>query len=326
MINKLNVYIGTGTNPYENLAIEKYLLDEAGDDSLTLYLWQNENTIVIGRNQNPWAECNCNKINEESACIARRLSGGGAVFHDLGNLNFTFLSSVENQNLANQLGVIAKACRLSGIEAEVSGRNDILASGRKFSGNAFYNSRGKAYHHGTILISTDMNKMARYLTPSEAKLSSKGVKSVKSRTVNLSELSPTLTPEIMRDNMICSFEQVYGKTAKIISEINTDKIKSVATEYASWDYIYGKTIPFTLSCEEKFDWGQVNLQLNVEKGIIKDVKLYTDSMDWSISELTEKALLNCHLEEASIKSSLETYLAKEISDSILILLKSNGVI
>ena len=141
MIKKLLIYISEDYNPYENLAKEKLLLDGVTEDEMLLYLWQNKNTVVVGKNQNAYAECPVELLKKEGISLARRLSGGGAVFHDLGNLNFTFISSSENQSTENNLKIIALACKMAGIETSVSGRNDILAMGRKFSGNAFYNSK-----------------------------------------------------------------------------------------------------------------------------------------------------------------------------------------
>ena len=173
MINNIAVYESTTYDPYYNLALEKYLLESVTPDTCILYLWQNENTVVIGRNQNPWAECSVSCLEEDHVKLARRLSGGGAVFHDLGNLNFTFLVSEENYDLDRQLSVIEAMCHTFKISAERSGRNDILVEGKKFSGNAFYNSKGRSYHHGTLLVNADMQKMPRYLNPSKAKLAAK---------------------------------------------------------------------------------------------------------------------------------------------------------
>lgn len=127
-------------------------------ETLILYLWQNENTIVIGHNQNPWTECNMDSLRHDNVKLARRLSGGGAVYHDMGNLNFTFLTSEENYDLSRQMQVIKTACDFADIDTELSGRNDILADSRKFSGNAFYHSKEAAYHHGTLLICSNTEK------------------------------------------------------------------------------------------------------------------------------------------------------------------------
>lgn len=316
MIEKLQIYISSCFDPYINLATEKYLLDTVEENCIRLYLWQNQNTVVIGKNQNPWAECNCSLTESENVKVARRLSGGGAVFHDLGNLNFTFLCSSENYDLKRQLEVIKNACNYGGIETEISGRNDILAHGRKFSGNAFYNSKNKSYHHGTLLINADTEKMSRYLTPSENKLKSKGVKSVKSRVINLSELSSELTCKSMTEYMIKAFENVYGIKAEILNEIDAELIKETTKKYSSWEYIYGSSAPFAFSFQESFSWGSIQLNLNVSKGIIEEVKLYTDSMDWTISENTEAALLGCRFETKAMCEAISASFPDTISDDL----------
>ncbi len=325
MIRQLQIHISKCIDPYENLAREKYLLDNVPEDCCILYLWQNQNTVVIGRNQNPWSECSCSLLEKEGGKLARRLSGGGAVFHDVGNLNFTFLCSTQNYNLEKHIQVIQKACELAGISTEVSGRNDILADGRKFSGNAFYNSKAKSYHHGTLLISADMEHMQRYLTPSKAKLEAKGVKSVRSRVVNLSELSPNLTCEKMMHNMINAFENVYGMTSFKYTDINNEEISRLADKYGSWDYLYGTPIPFSFSCEERFDWGNIQLQIQVKNGIIKNVKTYTDSMDWTLSENLQNALTDCRFEMESMEKAILNELSQDIAYYIIDMLKKQEI-
>ena len=174
MIRRLLVCRSGGTDPYENLALEEALLSRVGEGELILYLWQNARTVVIGRNQNPWKECRTALLAKEGGHLARRLSGGGAVFHDLGNLNFTFLMSAEDYDLPRQLTVIERACQSLGIPAQRSGRNDLLAEGRKFSGNAFYKHNGKAYHHGTLMVDVDLEKVQRYLSPFQGQAGRQG--------------------------------------------------------------------------------------------------------------------------------------------------------
>ena len=193
MINKIKLYESNSLDPYLNLATEQHLMETVEEDACILFLWQNQNTVVIGKNQNAWKECRTTLLNEEGGVLARRLSGGGAVFHDLGNLNFTFLVPQAEYDLDRQFTVIKEAVNMLGLNTERSGRNDVLAEGRKFSGNAFYKNGKQAYHHGTLLVDVDMDKLGRYLNPSKAKLQAKGVDSVRSRVVNLKELNSQIT-------------------------------------------------------------------------------------------------------------------------------------
>ena len=278
------------TDPYKNLALEEYLLLNAGEDVI-LYLWQNKHTVVIGRNQNPWAECRTSLLEEEGGHLARRLSGGGAVYHDLGNLNFTFLCKDEHYDLQKQLSVIQEACRLCGIDATFSGRNDLLADGRKFSGNAFYHSKGFSYHHGTLLIDTDMDRLGRYLSPPKAKLESKGVTSVRSRVVNLKELSPTLTCEKMKEYMTRAFEAVYGQKALLLPVPEEAILLPMAEKYASADWLYGRPIPFNCTIQSQFAWGHLQVLIEVNGGVIENVQVYTDAMDFALAEQLRGALI-----------------------------------
>ncbi len=293
MINKLLYYIGQSDNPYYNLAVEQYLMETVGEDCCILYLWQNRHTVVIGRNQNPWVECRTTELEQDGGHLARRLSGGGAVYHDMGNLNFTFLVSKQNYDLQKQLQVIVTACRNLGLNAEVSGRNDVLVEGRKFSGNAFYAHKNQAYHHGTLLIDVDMSKLGQYLMPSKAKLQSKGVSSVRARVVNLKELCPELTVERMGQEMLRAFEQVYGLSAAKMEKTDLDEayIATLSQRNGSWDWLYGRACGVSFSCEDRFDWGGVEVQLQVTDGIIADAALHTDAMEWSISQQFRQAVL-----------------------------------
>ncbi len=321
MINKLHFYIGDGVDPYVNLAKEKYLFDTVSEDCLLLYLWQNQNTVVIGKNQNAFSECRTELLKEEGGKLARRLSGGGAVFHDLGNLNFTFICSTENLNIKKHMEVIQKACSLAGIDTELSGRNDILASGKKFSGNAFYNSKGHSYHHGTLLISADTEKMRRYLTPPKAKLETKGIKSVKSRVVNLSELSPKLTCETMKQYLLSALETVYELPPKEHKDIDEIKISELAESFGSWEHLYGTPLPFNLSCQAQLPFGNVEIQIQATSGIIKGIQVYTDALDVELSEQIVRSLASLPLELTAINDALSETLPKEISQSVVSLFK-----
>ena len=173
--------------------MEERLLDTVQDGEATVYLWQNERTVVIGKNQNACAECNLTALREDGGRLVRRLSGGGAVYHDLGNLNFTFLSKAADENTGRNLEIIAGALHSFGLEPQKSGRNDLLLNGRKFSGNAFCTRKGNAYHHGTLMLNVDAERIERYLCVSSAKLEKHAVRSVRARVINLSELAPEIT-------------------------------------------------------------------------------------------------------------------------------------
>lgn len=278
MIDKLWIYEGQSYDPHYNLAVEEYLLESVEPGQCVLYLWQNRNTVVIGRNQNPWKECRTTLLEQEGGHLARRLSGGGAVFHDLGNLNFTFLVPQADYDLDRQLTVIQEAVRSLGIQAERSGRNDVLAEGRKFSGNAFYKNGIQAYHHGTLLVDVDTQRMSRYLNPSKAKLQSKGVDSVRSRVVNLRELNPDITIPGLKAALAEAFSRVYGlPLAQIAPEtLDAGAIEALRRRNESWEWLYGKKIPFTFDCEGRFPWGGVQIQAQVENGVVRQAKIYTD--------------------------------------------------
>ena len=302
MITSIALYEGVSNDPHYNLAVEEYLLETVKEGQCILYLWQNQNTVVIGRNQNPWKECRTTLLEEEGGHLARRLSGGGAVFHDLGNLNFTFLLPQSEYDLDRQLTVIQNAVRSLGIPVEKSGRNDSLSEGRKFSGNAFYKHNGKAYHHGTLLMDVDMGKLSRYLNPSKAKLQSKGVDSVRSRVVNLKELNPELTLDTMKAALLAAFSQVYGCEPQILQEKDLDmgEILRLTERNRSWEWNFGAKVPFTCEFEERFPWGGVQIQLNVESGVIRQAKVYSDSMDWSFVTVLEEALSGCRFQSGDM--------------------------
>lgn len=271
-------------DPWWNLAVEEYLLEQVKPDQCILYLWQNENTVVIGRNQNPWRECRTDLLESNGGKLARRLSGGGAVYHDSGNLNYTFVTGREAYDTERQLGVILSAVRSLGIEAVNSGRNDLTAGGRKFSGNAFCIRKQSAYQHGTILVSTDLDNMTRYLQVSEEKMRSKGVKSVKSRVVNLSELQPGLTVDDAANALIETFRKEYGSTADIEGSARKDResreaIEELYCKYSSWSWRYGEAPDFDVTYETRFPWGGVEIGFRLQNGIVTEAAAYSDAMD-----------------------------------------------
>ena len=289
------IIVTNSVNPYHNLALEEVLFERQGAGA-TLYLWQNEHTIVIGRNQNAWRECRVELLESEGGFLARRSSGGGAVFHDLGNLNFSFLLPREDYDLVRQLSVVQKAAAAFGIETCFTGRNDLVltSTGEKFSGNAFRFSQGIALHHGTILIGADMEKLSRYLAPSRFKLEAKGVKSVASRVTNLSLHNPLLTIERMKDALLAAFADEYGEAQPLNeNEVDAGKLERAREKYASWEWRFGATPAFNVSFENRFSFGCLELLLNVQGGAVSGAACYTDAMDASLSARIESALCGC---------------------------------
>ena len=280
-------------DPTYNLALEEFLTKNVVEDDIILYLWQNERTVVIGKNQNYWSEVNAPAAEADCVTVVRRLSGGGAVFHDLGNLNFTFILRKENYDVQRQLSVIIDALDVLGIKAERTGRNDIEADGRKFSGNAFFKSSAGWYHHGTLMVDVDKEKLGKYLNVSTAKLQSKGVKSVKARVVNLKELREDITIEMLCEELYKAFGRIYGCDPIKIGpeEIDWAEVENLQERYSSWEWTKGRKIPFTVQIEKRFAWGNIDLQMNVDGGIIKDAISYSDAMNENIGEEIARKLI-----------------------------------
>lgn len=277
-----NYFVQTYTwNPWRNLAVEKYLADKIEKGDVVFYLWQNEHTVVIGRNQNAIRECKAQLLEEEGGYLARRTTGGGAVYHDLGNLNFTFLASPERYDLEKQLKVIQSACRKFGVETQFSGRNDIITEeGFKFSGNAFSKNSRCNIQHGTLMVNVDVSQLGRYLTPSKEKMKAKGVKSVQSRVCNLKELNPEITTDRMRQALKESFFELYGDFAELDPAVfENPEVQETYDLYSSWDWKFGKSPECETSYSKRFDWGEVEVWLRLKNMYIEEIKVYSDMLD-----------------------------------------------
>lgn len=292
-------------NPYENLALEKFLLENVKKGEVFLYLWQNEKTVVCGRNQDILSECNVERLTADGGYPARRLSGGGAVYHDKGNLNFTFLACEDDYDLDKQLEVIIKACGYFGISAQKSGRNDLLAGGAKFSGNAFYRANPNDFadkasrrcHHGTLMVDVDKEALSAYLNVDKEKYESKGVSSVKSRVCNLSGLSPGLDASGMKKAMANAFEEVYKGKAKAFKYTGKGPdgqqlsyIKKAKDFFASKEWIYKNSLKYNARFKQRFDTYGIDLRAYIEDGRIKDIWLFSDAMDHEKTIRAEAAL------------------------------------
>ena len=293
MITKCFVLQETSLDPAHNLAVESALLNDAHPGVCTLYLWQNQHTVVIGRNQDAWRECRVAELMAEGGTLARRPTGGGAVFHDLGNLNFSFIVPQEDYDVARQLSVILEALQTFGLHAEASGRNDITLNGLKFSGNAFLQQSGYCLHHGTLLVAVDMNQLSRYLKPSELKLKSKGIVSVQSRVTNLSDACESITVQALREALPAALGAVYGVPIDQRPTFNEENKAFHAFEekYRSKAWILGQNMEFSCVVHERFPWGEARLGVNLREGIIVDAVLYTDAMDASLTAAMQETLV-----------------------------------
>ena len=236
----------------------------------------------------------------------RRMSGGGAVFHDLGNLNFTFLMHQADFDVNRQCQVIIEALKKLGLSAEQSGRNDILVDGRKISGNAFYRSGGRCYHHGTILLRTDKEKLEKYLSVSRDKLESKGVESVKSRVANLCEFLPDLTIKQLEKALLESLGQVLELPVEGLEADwpDPDRMAASLEKFSSWDWIYGRKIAFRDVLKRRFPWGAVEIGLHVEGGVIADCQVYSDAMDEGLPDRISEVLKGCRFSGAGMKERI----------------------
>lgn len=291
MVKKLLVIKTDDTTPYHNLALEETLLETVKEHECILYLWQNRQTVVIGRNQNALAECRIQRLENDGGFLARRLSGGGAVYHDTGNLNFTFIACAEDFDKEKQTDVILNAVKAVGIDAEKNGRNDLTADGRKFSGHAYYKTREKCYHHGTLMLYVDKSKLSDYLNVSEMKLKSKGVASVKSRVVNLCEMKPDLTVAALQGKLIEAFSEVYDLPVEFIDEtqVDTEKLSELQKKYASPEWKYMGEEILKNSVEKRFSWGQARADFEIENGKFSKIQFYSDGLDAEyLSEIAER--------------------------------------
>lgn len=285
---KLQYVVSNQTNPFWNVAVENYLLSRDVEDTVVMYLWKNRRTVVIGQNQNPFSECNVDALLADGGYVMRRTTGGGAVYHDDGNINFSFVAPPDLYSQQRHFDVIRLALQHYGLQAEVSGRNDLLCQGRKFSGNAFSKGRYMRLHHGTILIAGNMHDLERYLRVKPAKLQKHGVASVRSRVVNLSELADVTSLNIVNP-LIEAFASVYGQQPEQVgfdNLVETAEVRSLYEKYSSDDWLYGRWRHFTASQTAQFEWGGVELSLSVdeEKSIITDVVIATDALDVALAD------------------------------------------
>lgn len=280
------------TDPWVNLAMEEHLTFREAEGQVILFLWQNAHTVVIGKNQDPWTQCRIETMKEEGCRLTRRSSGGGAVYHDLGNLNFSFLARDRWFDKDRQTEVILRALQILGIRAEKNGRNDLTVEGKKFSGHAYTESGPFRCHHGTLMLEVDREKLGRYLQVSEEKLRSKGVDSVRSRVTNLREYKPDLSLPELKAALRQAFGEVFGSEVLSMEAPRRGEpdLEERIAKYSSKEWRFGRRIPFDAVYSARFEWGEVRAELSVSGGVIRDCRIHSDALETEITPRLEEVL------------------------------------
>ena len=299
------IYSAPTGDGWLNLARDGYFLENNKKGDVILYFYVNKNAVIIGRNQNAWKECNIANMDADGVQLVRRHSGGGAVFHDNGNLNFSFITDEKHYDLNRQMRVILNAVSKLGLKAELSGRNDITVDGKKFSGNAFSLAKGNRSHHGTILVNADLTKLSNYLCVSKEKMRSKGIDSVRARVCNICELSSGLTVEAMRRLVIESFIEEYGAASEYVFDGTAlAEVVERRERLVSWEWRFGKTPQFDFETDKRFSFGDTQIYFNLRDGVIRETKVYSDCLDTELTTEIENALTGVHFRKEEIKAAL----------------------
>ena len=299
------------TDPRINLAIEEYLLktmDVESDPFLLFYI--NEPSIIIGKNQNTAEEINTDYVDSNGIHVVRRLSGGGAVYHDLGNLNYSFITVDDGNSFRNFRKFtepVVKALQSLGVNAELSGRNDLMAEGRKVSGNAQFSTRGRMFSHGTLMFDTEVDAVVSALKVSKEKIESKGIKSIRSRVANISEfLKEPMTVTEFRNAILHSiFEGEENVRYYELTDEDWKNIHELSKQrYGNWDWNYGKSPKFNIKHSHRFPVGGIDVRLQVENGIVQDAHIYGDFFGvGDVSEI-EQAITGSKYERVSLDKAI----------------------
>ena len=304
MLSNADVIYNPSTDAYFNLAAEEYLLDRE-DARPVFMLWRNADAVIIGRNQNAYAEINESFVQEQGVKVVRRLTGGGAVFHDLGNVNYTFIVSREEAealDFRRFAAPIISALDALGAKPELSGRNDIEIGGRKVSGNAQCVRNGRIMHHGTLLWSSDPSKIAGALNVDPEKISAKGIKSVRSRVGNIKEL---IGSRMEVSDFIDYLFSYLGADPRGFNTEETSAIRALSdVKYSTWEWNRGQSKAFSAHSKARFPFGSVDLRYNAEGGVIAEVSITGDFFGIRDIHGLEESLRGTRLDRTSLESAL----------------------
>lgn len=304
--------VNKSNNPAYNIALEAYAFRELLSEDEIFILWINEPAIIIGKHQNTIQEINKEYIDAHGINVARRLSGGGAVYHDLNNLNYTIISNKSEEGAFDfktfSQPVIETLADL-GVKAEFTGRNDLEINGKKFCGNAQAYYKGRMMHHGCLLFDVDMTVLGDALKVSKDKIESKGIKSVRARVTNiLDELPEKITVNEFSDKILAKMKETYpDMTEYVLSEDELAKIqKSADEQFGNWDWVYGKAPEYTIERNVRYPAGKINTFANVEKSIIKNIKIYGDFFGIKDVQDIEELLVGTRYENKDVLEKLKT--------------------
>lgn len=301
-MSSLRLLISDSYDPWFNLAVEDTIFRQMPATQRVLFLWRNADTVVIGRAQNPWKECNTGRMEQDNVRLARRSSGGGAVFHDLGNTCFTFMAGKPEYDKSISTAIVIDALKDCGIDAFASGRNDLEVQTtqgvRKISGSAYRETPDRGFHHGTLLLNADLTRLANYLNPDEKKLQAKGITSVRARVANLCSLHPSLTHAQICHSLEEAFFRHYQERVipEHISPQSLPDLPGFTETFAkqsSWQWNFGQAPAFSHLLDNRFSWGGIELHFDVERGHITRCQIFTDSLNPAPFETLALRLEGC---------------------------------
>lgn len=318
------------TDPYINLALEEYVLKNFGMEDTFLLFYINAPSIIVGKNQNSIEEINTDYVDENNIKVVRRLSGGGAVYHDEGNLNFSFITKDDGNsfhNFAKFTEPVVKALNKIGVPAELIGRNDLLVEGRKISGNAQFSTKGRMFSHGTLMFDSEIEHVVAALNVKKEKIESKGIKSIRSRVANISEyLTEKMSMEQFKELILCTIfevDDVKDVPTYDLTEKDWKNVHEISrNRYQRWEWNYGKSPAFNKQASHKFPSGLLDVRLYVKKGIIENCKIYGDFFGIGDVEDIEQALIGIRHERVAVEEALQTldipfYLGKITKDEFV---------